>query len=74
MQSERRCIGDRYTWSQGERLVELSDAKKIDQIKANYGKAMAREKEAQPNRSLLEVMGDVLDDEDDEDACLICQK
>jgi hypothetical protein len=53
-------------------LVELSEAERIEQIKANYEKAMAREKEAQPNRSLLEVMGDVHDDEDDEEGCLIC--
>ena len=27
---------------------------------------------AQPNRPLLEIFGDVLDDEDDEEPCLIC--
>ena len=64
--------GERYTWSQSESLVELSEAERIEQIKANYEKAMAREKESQPNRPLLEVIGDVLDDEDDEEGCLIC--
>jgi 3'-phosphoadenosine 5'-phosphosulfate sulfotransferase (PAPS reductase)/FAD synthetase len=66
--------GERYTWSQSESLVELSDAERIEQIKANYEKAMAREKESQPNRPLLEIFGDVLDDEDDEEPCLICHK
>ena len=33
---------------------------------------MAREKDAQPNRPLVEIFGDVLDDEDDEEPCLIC--
>ena len=66
--------GERYTWSQGESLVELADAERIQQIKANYAKAMAREQESQSNRSLLEIMGDVFDDEDDEEPCLTCDK
>ena len=33
---------------------------------------MAREQETQPNRPLLEIFDDVLDDEDDEESCLIC--
>ena len=64
--------GDRYTWSQSESLEELSDPERVRQIEENYAKAMAREKEAQPNRPLLEIFGDVLDDEDDEEPCLIC--
>ena len=65
--------GERFTWSQGEGLVELSDADRIRQIKENYGKAMARAKATQPNRPLLEIFSDVLDDEDDEEPCLICE-
>ena len=53
-------------------LVELSDPERGRQIEQNYAKAMAREKEAQPNRPLVEIFGDVLDGEDDEEPCLIC--
>ena len=43
-------------------------------IKENYAKAMARV-EGSPSRivGLLEIFGDVLDDEDDEEPCLICE-
>ncbi len=64
--------GERFTWSQGESLVELSDTERIKQIKENYRKAMDRAKASQPNRPLLEIIGNVLDDEDDEEPCLIC--
>ena len=64
--------GERYTWSQDESLEELSDPDRVRQVEENYAKAMAREKHAQPNRPLLEIFGDVLDDEDDEEPCLIC--
>ena len=64
--------GERFTWSQSESLVELSEAERITQIKENYGKAMERKKVSQPNRPLLEIFGSVLDDEDDEEPCLIC--
>ena len=55
-----------------ESLEELSDPERVRQIEENYAKAMAREKDAQPNRPLLEIFGDVLEDEDDEEPCLIC--
>ena len=64
--------GDRFTWSQGESLVELSDPNRVKEIKDNYEKAMGRKKAVQPNRRLLDIFGDVLDDEDDEEPCLIC--
>ncbi|MDE0186526.1 MAG: phosphoadenosine phosphosulfate reductase family protein [Candidatus Poribacteria bacterium] len=66
--------GERFTWSQGESLVELSDTERIKQIKENYRKAIERTKASQPNRRLLEIFGDVLDDEDNEEPCLICHK
>ena len=65
--------GDRFTWSQGESLVELSDPNRVKEIKDNYEKAMGRKKAVQPNRRLLDIFGDVLDDEDDEEPCLICE-
>ena len=64
--------GERYTWSQSESLAELSDTERIEQIKDSYAKAMTRKKTTQANRSLVEILGDTLDDEDDEEPCLIC--
>ena len=64
--------GERYTWIQGESLTELSKAERVMSIKERYGKAMEQKKIAQPNRSLIEIFGDVLDDEDDDQPCLIC--
>ena len=66
--------GERFTWSQGESLEELSQPERIAQIKANAEKAMASKKIAKPNRHLIEILTDVHDDEDDEEPCLICHK
>ena len=66
--------GERFTWCQGESLEELSQPKRIAQIKANTEKAMTSKKTAKPNRRLIEILTDVHDDEDDEEPCLICHK
>ena len=66
--------GERFTWCQGESLEELSKPERIEQIKANTKKEMASKKKAKPNRRLVEILTDILDDEDDEEPCLICHK
>ncbi len=66
--------GERFTWCQGESLEELSQPERIAEIKANTEKAMASKKAAKPNRRLIEILTDVLDDEDDEEPCLPCHK
>ena len=79
--------GERFTWSQGESLEELSDPERIAEIKANTQKAieakkkaMAEQKMTKPNQTLMqiltpaEILTEVLDDEDDEEPCLICHK
>lgn len=79
--------GERFTWSQGESLEELSDPERIAQIKANTEKAIedkkraiAEKKMTKPNQTLMqiltpaEILTEVLDDEDDEEPCLICHK
>ncbi|MDE0688071.1 MAG: phosphoadenosine phosphosulfate reductase family protein [Candidatus Poribacteria bacterium] len=66
--------GEVFTWCQGESLEELSKPERIAEIKANTEKAMASKKTAKPNRSLVEILTDVFDDEDDEEPCLICHK
>ena len=79
--------GERFTWSQGESLEELSQPERIAQIKANTEKAIEDKKKAiadqkitKPNQTLMqiltptEILNEVLDDEDDEEPCLICHK
>ena len=66
--------GERFTWCQGESLEELSKPERIAEIKANTEKAMASKKTVKPNRRLIEILTHVLDDEDDEEPCLICHK
>ena len=79
--------GERFTWSQGESLEELSDPERIAEIKANTEKAIENKKRAiaekkmtKPNQTLMqilspaEILTEVHDDEDDEEPCLICHK
>jgi len=79
--------GERFTWSQGESLEELSQPERIAEIKANTEKAIedkkraiAEKKMTKPNQTLMqiltpaEILTEVLDDEDDEEPCLICHK
>ena len=66
--------GERFTWSQGESLEELSQPERIAEIKANTEKALASKKTAKPNQRLIQILTDVHDDEDDEEPCLICHK
>jgi len=62
--------GRTYTWTQSETLQELLARR--DEIIANHEKAMAREKQAAPNRLLVEALAEVLDEEDDTLPCLAC--
>ena len=66
--------GERFTWSQGESLEELSRPERIAQIKASTEQAKASKKNEKPNRRLIEILTDLHDDEDDEEPCLICHK
>lgn len=63
---------ERYTWSQGESLIQISRPERVAEIKANHLKAIEIEKQQRPNRPLAEILEDVLDDEDDDYACMIC--
>lgn len=64
--------GERFTWAHSESLEELARPERVAEIKANHKKALEVEKKMRPNRPLAEVLADVLDEEDDEAACLIC--
>ena len=79
--------GEIFTWCQGESLEELSKSERIAEIKANTEKAIEDKKKAiadkritKSNQTLMqiltspEILAEVLDDEDDEEPCLICHK
>ena len=63
--------GRQYSWSQGETLPELLARR--DEIEQRHREAMDRAaRRVKPNRPLLEVLSDALDDDDDESGCTIC--
>ncbi len=63
--------GRQYSWSQGETLQELLARR--DEIEQRHQEAMDRAaKRVKPNRTLLEVLSDALDDDDDESGCTVC--
>lgn len=63
--------GRQYSWSQGETLQELLERR--DEIEQRHQEAMDRAaKRIKPNRPLLEVLSDALDDDDDESGCTVC--
>lgn len=68
---EATAMQDRqYTWSQGETLRELNERR--DEIMAKHAVAMARAAARRTNLPLVDVLGGVLDDEDDSTPCLPC--
>ncbi len=67
------ATGEGYTWNQRESLDELADPHRIREIKERHQKAMDRQlKQRRANLPLLEVLNDVLDDENDDQACHFC--
>jgi len=62
--------GRRYTWSQGETLLELVERR--DEIIAEHEKAVKRQEKNKPRRALVDVLSEVLDDEDDTMPCVVC--
>ncbi|MEV4436790.1 phosphoadenosine phosphosulfate reductase family protein [Streptomyces sp. NPDC049585] len=69
---QRTAMQERqYTWSQGESLHELIERR--DEIEAKHQAALERAaKRVKPNRPLLEVLSDALDEDDDSAACAVC--
>lgn len=62
--------GRQYTWTQGETLLELLERK--DEIIADHRKALTRaQKQAAPS-SLVEILENIFDGEDEELPCLAC--
>lgn len=68
---EATAMKDRtYTWSGSETLVELRSRKEV--IMRRHDEALQRERSSRRNIPLIEVLGEVLDDEDDSRGCLAC--
>ena len=64
--------GERYTWSQSESLQDLEQPVRVEEIKRNHAKVLAKEQTVRPNRPLVEILAEAHDDEDDGQGCLIC--
>ncbi|MDP9442931.1 MAG: phosphoadenosine phosphosulfate reductase family protein [Actinomycetota bacterium] len=59
-----------YTWTNGETLRELRD--RSEEIKSKHAVAMERAARRRTNLPLIDVLGGVLDDENDADGCTVC--
>ena len=64
--------GRRFTWSQSESLDELARPERADEIRRRHLKVLQTEKTSRPDRPLIEVVADSLDQENDGEGCLIC--
>lgn len=67
---EKHSDGRTFYWTQGESLRDL--IKRKDQIIEDHKKSIEREKKNAPNKTLAETLEKVLDDEDVELPCIIC--
>lgn len=65
------ATGERFTWIQGESLDELSARE--TEILNNYEQALRRQEMAAPNRPLIQLFEQALNQEHDGQGCLICQ-
>jgi hypothetical protein len=64
--------GERYTWVQRESLAELSQPRRIEQIKQEYERRLQATRAARADASLGEVFGDSDEPGDTSSACIIC--
>ncbi|MEN9937490.1 MAG: hypothetical protein RLZZ387_4069 [Chloroflexota bacterium] len=64
--------GEHFTWRPGESLEELEQPERIEQIRRDHERRVARERASRPDRPLIELVGAALDAEDDEQGCNIC--
>jgi len=65
--------GVRYTWSERESLEELEKPERVAEIKRKQLEALQAEAKRLKGQKLYQILGTVLDDEDDSEPCLICQ-
>ncbi len=64
--------GEHFYWRQRESLAELEKPERVAQIKREHAFRLEQERKRRPNRPLIELLGAVLDAEDDERGCDIC--
>lgn len=64
--------GKRFTWCDGESLEELTQPKRVQEIKEQHKKFMEREVKNTPNKPLIERFGAALDADDDSLPCMVC--
>ena len=62
----------RYTWSQNESLIQLEQPERVAKIRAMHESAMVEEEQNRKPKRLAEIFEKVLDDEDDDEPCMIC--
>lgn len=72
MEKEDPDTGERYTWIAGESLRELIEPDRVKQIESNHKNRTVSSKRIAPNKPLLELFSSEIDNEDGDDACLIC--
>lgn len=64
--------GVRYTWSERESLEELEQPARIAEIKQRQAQALESEAKQTKGQKLYQILGNVLDEEDDATPCTIC--
>lgn len=64
--------GERYTWNQKESLEELAQPSRLAEIQHKHQRAMSTAKKAAAGDSLFNILGQVLDEEDDTEPCMVC--
>jgi hypothetical protein len=61
----------KYTWSHDESLTDLLARR--EEIEARHRQAIHRaDSRVKPNRPLIEVLSDALDEDDDTPPCAVC--
>lgn len=65
--------GKTFTWIQGMPLSELRKPENVSRIKARYAESEERKKANRGNKKLIEILGGMEEDDDEQRACLICQ-
>ena len=61
-----------FTWSERESLEELERPDRAEEVRARLAESVEREQSRRRDWRLVDVLGDVLDDEDEQEPCLAC--
>jgi 3'-phosphoadenosine 5'-phosphosulfate sulfotransferase (PAPS reductase)/FAD synthetase len=64
--------GQRYTWSEKESLEEIADPARVEEIKRKHEQALVDNAKLMKGQRLYQILGATLDDENDDEPCLIC--